>query len=421
MKVRAGAALVAVMALGSALPSSAAAQRGDSLALLARARRLHRAVPMIDTHNDLPEMLHSRANGDFARMDPDKRLEIDTDLPRLKEGMVGGQFFAAYTPSSYAANGAARLTLEEIDIIHRFTRRSPYLEAATTAADIVRIHAKGKIASLIGIEGGHSIENSLGTLRTFYTLGVRYMTLTHSGTIDWADAATDEPKHGGLSRFGEEVVREMNRLGMMVDISHVSDATMLDAIRVSEAPIIYSHSSARAIADHRRNVPDSILALVPKNRGIVMVNIYPGFINPTAAKQSAGVLDMERVFQRKYPNDTDRAAKEFLTYIDTLKVEPGTLGEVADHIDHIRKVSGIDHIGYGADFGSLTQHPKGLEDVTRYPYLTAELLRRGYSDIDVKKVLGGNFLRVMREVEATARRLQRTRQPSSAKIEQLDR
>jgi membrane dipeptidase len=297
MKVRAGAALSLAILL---LPVTAVAQRaGDSLATLARARRLHREVPMIDTHNDLPEMIHSRVNGDLSKMDPDKRLTIDTDLPRLKQGGVGGQFFAAYVPSNYMDKGAARFALEEIDIIHRFTDRSPLLEFATTANDIVRIHAKGKIASLIGIEGGHAIENSLGTLRTFYALGVRYMTLTHSGTTPWADAATDEAKHGGLTRFGEEVVREMNRLGMMVDISHVSDGTMMDALRVSEAPVIYSHSSARALADHRRNVPDSILALIPKNRGIVMVNIYPGFINPIAAKQSANVLDMERVFKAK--------------------------------------------------------------------------------------------------------------------------
>ena len=271
---------------------------------------------------------------------------------------------------------------------------------------------QGKIASLIGIEGGQAIENSLGTLRMFYALGVRYMTLTHSGTTLWADAATDEPKHGGLTRFGEEVVREMNRLGMMVDISHVSDGTMDDVLRVSEAPVIFSHSSARALADHRRNVPDSILTRLAKNGGVVMVNIYPGFINATAAKQAANVLDKEREFKAQYPNDPDKSAKAFTDFLSTFKTETGTLEEVADHIDHIRKVAGIDHVGIGADFGSLTQHPTGLDDVSRYPYLTAELIRRGYTDVEVKKVLGLNILRVMREVERAAVRIQRTRGPS---------
>jgi membrane dipeptidase len=420
MTFRAVAGALTVL-LSIALPPAVAAQRpADSLALLARARRLQRETPMIDTHNDLPEMIHGRVHGDLSKMDPDHHLDIDTDIPRLKQGLVGGQFFAAYVPSSYTDAGAARFALEEIDIIHRFTARSPNLGFATTAADIVRIHAQGKIASLIGIEGGHAIENSLAVLRKFYDLGVRYMTLTHSGTIPWADAATDEAKHGGLTKFGEEVVREMNRLGMMVDISHVSDGTMSDAIRVSEAPIIFSHSSARALADHRRNAPDSILKLLPKNRGIIMVNIYPGFINATAAKQAANVLDKEREFKAMYPNDTDRAAREFTAWLQAFKTELGTLQEVADHIDHIRKVAGIDHIGYGFDLGSLTQHPVGLEDATRYPYLTAELLRRGYSDQDVKKVIGGNFLRVMREVEATAKRLQKARPASVATMAELD-
>ena len=375
---------------------------------------------MIDTHNDLPEMIHGGAAGNLNKMDPDKTLPIDTDIPRLKQGLVGGQFFAAYVPSSYIEKGGARFALEEIDIIDRFTKRSPSLEAARTADDIVRIHKTGKIASLIGIEGGQAIENSLGTLRMFYNLGVRYMTLTHSSTTPWADAATDEPKHGGLTRFGEEVVHEMNRLGMMVDISHVSDGTMDDVLRISEAPVIFSHSSARALADHRRNVPDSILTRLAKNGGVVMVNFYPGFVNATAAKQAANVLDKEREFKAMYPNDPDKSAKAFTDFLSTFKTETGTLEEVANHIDHIRKVAGIDHVGIGADFGSLTQHPTGLDDVSRYPYLTAELIRRGYTDAEVKKVLGLNLLRVMREVEQAAVRIQRTRGPSTATIAELD-
>ena len=304
--------LMLAAALATVTSSSAAQRRpaaADTASLLAHARRLHREVPMIDTHNDLPEMIHSGAHGDLDAMDPDKTLPIDTDIPRLKKGLVGAQFFAAYVPSSFIEKGGAKFALEEIDIIDRFTRRSPSLEAARTADDIARIHAKGKIASLIGIEGGQAIENSLGALRLFYNLGVRYMTLTHSSTTLWADAATDEPKHGGLTRFGEEVVREMNRLGMMVDISHVSDGTMDDVLRISDAPVIFSHSSARALADHRRNVPDSILTRLAKNGGVVMVNIYPGFINATAAKQAANVLDKEREFKAMYPNDPDKSAK----------------------------------------------------------------------------------------------------------------
>jgi len=414
--------LVLAAALAAATSSGAAQRRpsaADTASLLEHARRLHREVPMIDTHNDLPEMIHGGAGGDLEKMDPDKTLSIDTDIPRLKQGLVGGQFFAAYVPSSFIEKGGAKFALEEIDIIDRFTKRSPTLEAARTADDIVRIHAKGKIASLIGIEGGQAIENSLGTLRKFYDLGVRYMTLTHSSTTLWADAATDDPKHGGLTRFGEEVVREMNRLGMMVDISHTSDGTMDDVLRISEAPVIFSHSSARALADHRRNVPDSILTRVAKNGGVVMVNFYPGFINATAAKQAANVLDKEREFKAMYPNDPDKSAKAFTDFLSTFKTETGTLEEVANHIDYIRKVAGIDHVGIGADFGSLTQHPTGLDDVSRYPYLTAELIRRGYTDGEVKKVLGLNILRVMREVEQAAVRIQRTRGPSTATIEQL--
>jgi len=386
------------------VPGTLPAQR-DSAALLERARRLHREVPMIDTHNDLPTMIHSEAGGDRAKGNPDGPIpSLDTDLPRLRAGLVGGQFWAAYVPSAFIEKGAARFALEEIDIIKRFVARSPMLQWATTADDIVRAHRAGRIASLIGIEGGHAIENSLGTLRMFHELGVRYMTLTHSGTTPWADAATDAPKHGGLSSFGEDVVREMNRLGMMVDISHVSDATMVDALRVSTAPVIFSHSSARALASHARNVPDSILAMIPKNGGIVMVNIFPGFINQTAADQTAKVLDKMKEFDAQYPGNPEAASKAWGDWFKTQTMEPGTLNQVADHVEHIRKVAGVDHVGIGADFGSLTVHPAGLEDVSRYPYLTAELLRRGWSDEDVKKFLGQNMLRVMRAVEQTAAR-----------------
>jgi membrane dipeptidase len=412
--------LTVVMILGLCQP--AAAQAPDRF--LARAKALHRAMPMIDTHNDLPEMLRERAHNDVAKMNPEHPLEnIDTDFPRLKQGMVGAQFWAAYVPASFVDKGGASYALEQIDVIRRMTAQSPSLGWATTAADIVRIHGQGKIASLIGIEGGYAIENSLANIRMFYDLGVRYMTLTHGGNTAWADAATEEPKHGGLTKFGETVVLEMNRTGMMVDISHVSDGTMSDAIRVAEAPVIFSHSSARVLAEHARNVPDSILRLMPKNRGIVMVNIFPAFVNQTAAKQAAGILGKEREYLAKYPDDPKRASSEYLVWLEKTmaEMEPGTLEQVADHIDHIVKVAGIDHVGYGADFGSITTHPKGLEDVSRYPYLTAELLRRGYTDTQVKKIIGGNMLRVMREVEQAAKRLQKTQQPGVALITDLDR
>ena len=396
----------------------------DTTRLLARARSIHRAVPMIDTHNDLPGAIRDGANNDLSRMNPDGPLpKIDTDIPRMKQGMVGGQFWSAYVPASLVKGGGATYALEQIDVIHRMVAQSPSLGFARTAADITRIHRQGKIASLIGIEGGYAIENSLANLRMFADLGVRYMTLTHGGNTAWADAATDVPVHGGLTRFGEEVVREMNRSGIMVDISHVSDGTMSDAIRVSEAPVIFSHSSARAIADHLRNVPDSILTLMRKNGGVVMVNIFPGFVNAVAAKQAAGALEKEREFMAKYPLDPKKASTEYLAWLTNMMntMEPGTLNQVADHIDHIVSVAGIDHVGYGADFGEIPNHPKGLEDVSRYPYLTAELLRRGYTDAQVGKIIGGNILRVMRQVEQTAARLQRTRPASSARIEDLDR
>jgi membrane dipeptidase len=412
--------LTTILALS--LGYSAAAQSDDQY--LVRAKALHQAVPMIDTHNDLAEMIRERAHNDFALMDPDRPLDhIDTDIPRMKQGMVGGQFWSAYVPASFVDQGGATYALEQIDVIRRMVVRSPSLGWATTAADIVRVQGQGKIASLIGIEGGYAIENSLANLRMFYTLGVRYMTLTHGSNTAWADAATDPPKHGGLTAFGKEVVREMNRLGMMVDLSHVSDGTMRAALGVSEAPVIFSHSSARALADHARNVPDDILSLTAKNGGIVMVNIFPGFVNQRAAKQAAGFLDKEREFAAKYPDDPKRASTEYLDWLAQMmtQMEPGTLAQVADHIDHIIKVAGIDHVGYGADFGSLTNHPKGLEDVSRYPHLTAELLRRGYTDAQVKKIISGNFLRVMRRVEQVSAQLKRTRSPSAARIEDLDK
>jgi membrane dipeptidase len=414
----------ALVAAALTLASAAALEaQADSAALLARARRLHEQVPMVDGHNDLPWEIRTKGFSDLGRMNPDSSLpNNNTDVARLKAGGVGGVFWAAYVPVETIGRvpGPARVALEQIDLIHRMVDRSPDMDLALTADDIERIHRDHRIAALIGIEGGHAIENSLGALRQYYSLGVRYMTLTHTATIDWADAATDSARHGGLTKFGEEVVREMNRLGMLVDLSHVSPGTMSDALRVSEAPVIFSHSSARAITDVPRNVPDSILVHLKENGGIVMVNFYSGFVDPGAVALTRESYRVEARARELYPND--QAARERYE-ADWRRQNPmprGTIRLVADHIDHIVRVAGIDHVGYGSDFDGVTSLPVGLEDVSRFPYLTAELLRRGYSDAEVRKILGGNLLRVMRQAEAVAARLQRERQPSTAQIDVMD-
>ncbi|HEV3048713.1 MAG TPA: dipeptidase, partial [Longimicrobium sp.] len=399
MKHRAIVAAALPAALAALHP--AAAQDG---ALLERARRIHADAPLVDGHNDLPWEIREKAQGDLSVMDPNGALpEQHTDIPRLKAGGVGGVFWAAYVPvDRIAGGGSAAFALEQIGLIKRMTDASPELELARTADDLVRIHRAGKVASLIGIEGGHAIENSLDALRQFHELGVRYMTLTHTSTIDWADAATDSARHGGLTRFGEEVVREMNRLGMLVDLSHVSDATMSDAIRVSQAPVIFSHSSARALAEHPRNVPDSILRMLPANGGIVMVNFFSGFVEPTAAEQARGMYAVQRRFREQYPNDPQAAQRAYDEWRRANPVPRGTTATLADHIDHVRRVAGIDHVGLGSDFDGVPFLPEGIRDVSDLPNITYELLRRGYSDADVLKILGGNFMRAFDEVERVA-------------------
>ena len=368
---------------------------------VARARALHKQTPLIDGHNDYPWALRGLDPGrDFGKAEISTPVpSLMTDIPRLRQGGVGGQFWSVYTPSTMKGQEAVRVTLEQIDIVHRMTKRWPEtFEMAYTAADIERSFKAGRIGSLIGMEGGHSIDDSLPALRMFYALGARYMTLTHNGNLRWADAAADKPAVGGLSKFGEEVIREMNRLGMLVDLSHVSADTMADALRVSEAPVIFSHSSARALCNVPRNVPDNVLQLTARNGGVVMVTFVPGFI-------SQAVADFDAKPEAERKGQAPPTA---------------TLAQVADHIDHIRKIAGIDHIGLGGDFDGITQVVAGLEDVSKYPDLTAELLRRGYKDQDIKKVLGLNVLRVMKAAEAVAARLQKTRQPSTATIDQLD-
>jgi membrane dipeptidase len=297
-------------------------------------------------------------------------------------------------------------TLEQIDIVHRMMARYPGdFELATTADDVQRIFGGGRIASLIGMEGGHSIDSSLGALRMFARLGVRYMTLTHSKNVPWADSATDTPEHGGLTAFGEDVIREMNRLGMLADLSHVSEETMEDVLRVTRAPVIFSHSSTRALCGHPRNVPDAILRLLPRNGGVVMVSFVPQFTTPEASAWDSA-LEAEQARLQKLSQKDEAAVNAGIAAWMTSHPRPTvTVAQVADHIDHVRKLAGIDHVAYGSDFDGITSAPSGLEDVSMFPALTAELLRRGYTELEVKKVLGLNLLRVMRAAEAVAARM----------------
>jgi len=404
VKIR-GVAAAIVCAASALAGLSGAAQTDDPF--LARARALHLSVPMFDGHNDYPWEVRQRAGKDPARLDiRNVRTDTMTDIPRLRQGGVGAQFWSVYVPASFAGQQAVTATLEQIDIVHRMIARYPDdFELALTADDVQRIFGAGKIASLIGMEGGHSIDSSLGALRMFARLGARYMTLTHSKNVPWADSATDTPQHGGLTAFGEEVVREMNRLGVLADLSHVSEETMEDVLRVTRAPVIFSHSSARALCDHPRNVPDAILRQIPKNGGVVMVSFVPGFTTPEAsAWDTAQEAEYARL-EKLSPKDEAALKAGVAAWLVEHPRPKVTVAQVADHVDHIRKMAGIDHVAYGSDFDGITSAPAGLEDVSRFPALSAELLRRGYTELEVKKVLGLNLLRVMRAAEATAARM----------------
>jgi membrane dipeptidase len=343
-----------------------------------------------------------------------------TDLARLVAGRVGAQFWSIYIPGEIRDSGYARVQLEQFDIARRIIARYPErLVLARTADDIVKAKRQKRIASLLGMEGGHAIENSLGALRSYYALGARYMTLTHNVTLDWADAAMDTERHGGLTAFGREVVREMNRLGMLVDLSHVSPGVMSDVLDIAEAPVIFSHSSARALLDHKRNVPDSILARLPKNGGVVMVTFVPGFIS-RRVKEAEDAEDTVRArLTAQYP-DTAERRHAWREYRAAHPLPNATIDDVADHIEHVRKVAGVDHVGIGSDFDGIEHGPDGLEDVSTFPALFAVLIRRGWSDADLKKLAGENLLRALRAAEASARRLQASRAPSTATIEQFD-
>ena len=332
-----------------------------------------------------------------------------TDIPRLTAGGVGGQFWSVYVPVDLKGNDAVTATLTQIDIVHRMMAKYPStFSLALTADDIERIERAGKIASLIGVEGGHCINESLSVLRSFYRLGARYMTLTHTSNTPWADSATDTPKNDGLSAFGEDVVREMNRLGMLVDLSHVSPATMTDTIRVSTAPVIFSHSSTRALTDVPRNVPDDVLKMLPANGGVIMIAFVPGFVSQKVADYNKRETD-ERNRLTAQQAGADALTKAMDEWHKANPAPSASLIEVADHIDHARKIAGIDHVGLGSDFDGITSVAIGLEDVSTYPQLVAELLRRGYSDDDIRKISGRNILRVMRQSEDVARRMQMSR------------
>jgi len=372
----------------------------------ARVMQILKRTPLIDGHNDLPWALRQGFGNDPHGVDLNANLStstrLHTDIPRLRAGGVGGQFWSVYVPASMAPVEAAKATFEQIDSVKRIAAAYPEtFEIATTADDLVRIHRAGKIASLIGMEGGYSIDDSLGLLREFYDSGARYMTLTHSKSTTWADSGTDAPKWNGLNAFGEEVVREMNRLGMMVDLSHVSEDTMVDAIRVSSAPVIFSHSSARAVTAHPRNVPDAVLRQMASNGGIVMVTFVPGFISE--AVRASGAARAAEMTRLSALNPGDPAA-----------VKAG-MEDGIPHIQHVRDVAGIDHIGLGGDYDGVDSLPVGLEGVDGYPRLLAELMRRGWSEADIRKISGENLLRVMRAVERVAES-KRAERPSLAKL-----
>ena len=398
--------------------AAAAAQMPDS-ALIDRARVLHKKSPLIDGHNDYPWALREKAQRDLDKLDITKsQPSIMTDIPRLRSGGVGGQFWSVYVPAELAGQAAVTATLEQVDIVHRMMRKYPEtFELALTADDVERTFKKGKIASLVGVEGGHSIDNSLGALRMFYQLGARYMTLTHSRNVPWADSCSDEPVLGGLSPFGEQVVREMNWLGMLVDLSHTSPETMADAIRVSEAPVIFSHSAARALNDVPRNVPDEVLKMLPKNGGIVMVTFVPGFLSPKVTDWTSTQASEESRLKLQFPNDENAVKTGMAAWTAAHPAPRATIQDAADHIDHIRSLAGVDHIGLGGDFDGITAVVQGLEDVSAYPALTAELLRRGYRDDDVLKITGQNILRVMKSVERVSKSLQSRRAASPALFE----
>ncbi|MFE2350580.1 dipeptidase [Kitasatospora cineracea] len=391
--------------------------------LLDRARAVLRTTPVVDGHNDLPWAMRAQAGYDLDAVDltADQSHRLHTDLGRLRAGGVGAQFWSVYVPAELAGDAAVSATLEQVDFVKAMAARHPeHLRLALTADEVEAARAEGRIASLMGAEGGHSINSSLATLRALYELGVRYLTLTHNSNVPWADSATDEPVHGGLTAFGEEVVREMNRLGMLVDLSHVSADTMRDALRVSEAPVVFSHSSARAVCDHPRNVPDDVLAQLPANGGVVMATFVPKFVLPAAIEWTLAA-DANMRAKGLHPLETTPEAMAVQRAYEAEHPRPvATAATVADHLDHLREVAGVDHIGLGGDYDGTAFTPAGLEDVAGYPVLVAELLRRGWSEADLAKLTWHNAVRALRGAETVATRLRAERRPSIATLARLD-
>ncbi|MGW1587169.1 dipeptidase [Streptomyces sp. NPDC002386] len=388
---------------------------------LDEARELLREFPVVDGHNDLPWALRAQVNYDLDARDiaADQNAHLHTDLPRLRAGGVGAQYWSVFVPSDRP--GAVPATLEQIDCVRQLIERYPAdLAPALTAADMEAARQGGRIASLMGAEGGHSIANSLGTLRGLYALGVRYMTLTHNDNNDWADSATDDPNVGGLSAFGHEVVREMNRLGMLVDLSHVAATTMRDALDTSTAPVIFSHSSSRAVCDHPRNIPDDVLERLPANGGMAMVTFVPKFVLQAAVDWTAAADANLRAHGFHHLDTTAEAMKVHRAFEESTPRPVATVSTVADHLDHMREVAGIDHLGIGGDYDGTAFTPDGLDDVSGYPNLLAELLDRGWSRPDLAKLTWQNAVRVLGAAEDVARDLRATRTPSKATIESLD-
>jgi len=429
--VRAGLIAAWALALLLAAPPIARAATDTE-----RVERVLAQTPLIDGHNDLPWEIRARFGGDLVKIDlaastaalpaPPDGAPLMTDIPRLRVGRVGAQFWSVWIPAATRGPEAVQMTLEQIDLVKAMCARYPAdLAMAYTAADIVRVHKAHRIAALIGVEGGHQINNSLAVLRAYYDGGARYMTLTHSSNTDWADSATDTPAHHGLTPFGREVVREMNRLGMLVDLAHVSADTMRAALTMTEAPVIFSHSSARALVDHPRDVPDDVLELVAKNGGVVMVNFFPGYVSEARRRWDADrAAEQARYssppFGGLYIGQPERIAAALRAWEQAHLKPPVVLADVADHIEHIRKVAGVDHVGIGSDFDGIPEAPVGLEGVDKFPALLAELARRGWSDAELAKVAGANLLRVMGQAEAVSARLRAARPPSLATLATLD-
>ncbi|MFO0788583.1 MAG: dipeptidase [Pirellulales bacterium] len=405
------ASFAACLLLASAYQSAIAddetpqdADKRPPIVLTDRARALHADSLLIDGHNDMPWEIRKQGSSSFEKLDISQRQSsLQTDIPKLREGGVGAQFWSVWVPVELGYKGEAlATTLEQIELVRQMVAHYPDTFAlALTADDIERIHKEGKIASLIGVEGGHCIEESLPVLEKLYNLGTRYMTLTHTDSLSWADSSTDAAKNNGLTPFGKQVVRKMNQLGMMVDLSHVSAKTMNDTLDVAEAPVIFSHSSAFAVCGHPRNVPDDVLKRLQDKDGVVMVNFFSGYVVPSAARISLAEMDYERELKKKY-DDPKRVKEELKRWNAQHKFSRGTIHDLLDHIDHISQVAGPEHVGIGSDYDGVNVLPTQLDDASSYPYITQGLIDRGYTDDQIRGILGGNLLRVMRGVEAYA-------------------